>query len=106
MIDSRFSASRFEELGLDTQESRRLADLLADEIQTELHNVIAKRMEEIRELLNRMGHNLKPEYPPKPGDISYRDEATGDDDYPCRLRIGVDTVISTGYAHLIDPDDE
>ena len=106
MIDSRFSASRFEELGLDTEESQHLADLLADEIQSELHNVIVKRMEEIKESPNRMGHDLKREYPAKPGDISYRDETMGDDGYHCRLRIGVDTVISTGYAHLIDPDDE
>ena len=105
MIDDRFSAASFQERGLDTAESRKLADLLAEEIQLEMHEVILRRMREVIQTLNDMGHNLQPYGLAMPGEIEFRDR----DPEPrsgCRLRVGLDTVISTGYAHLIHIEEE
>jgi len=100
MIDERFSASSFASRGLDTEAARELADLLAEEVQREMHRVIEAHFLEIIGRLNSMGHSLKPEYPATPGDLPYRDEWEDESGYHCRLRVGLDTVVSTGYAHL------
>lgn len=102
MIDEKFSAAKFAECGIDSEEAERLAKLLGDEIQVEMHNAIRVKLNEIIEQLNKMGHKLKPEYPPVPGDISFRDDWVDENGYHCKLRIGFDTVVSTGYSHLID----
>lgn len=106
MIDERFSQAAFSLLGLNTDASRRLADLLRDEIQRELHTAIVVKSRELVHQLNRTGHHLELECPPIPGEISYRDPKNGETGYQCKLRIAVDTVVSTGYAHLIDPDEK
>jgi hypothetical protein len=106
MVDERFSAKAFEKCGLDSQAARDLADLLADEIQQEVHEVIKERILGIVERLNKMGHDLKPLHLPVPGDISYRDDWEDDSGYHCKLRVAFDSVVSTGYAHLITSKDE
>lgn len=105
MIDERFSSAAFEARGRDTEASRELADLLADEIQKEMHEVILVHFAKLVGRLNAIGHALKPEYAPVPGDLSYRDDCEGESGYHCRLRVGFDTVVSVGYAHLISGDD-
>lgn len=102
MIDERFSAEEFILSGIDTDESQKLADLLAEEVANELHQVVNAKVIEIVEKLNSIGHSLKPEYESKVGEISFRDNSFEDGKYQCKLRLGVDTVISTGYSHLID----
>jgi hypothetical protein len=104
MIDKRFSAEAFISVGIDTDEAQKLADLLAEEVAKELHEITNAKVIEIVEKLNSMGHSLKPEYEPKIGDISFRDNFFENEKYQCRLRLGIDTVISTGYSHLIDFD--
>lgn len=105
MIDERFASGAFEACGLDTEAARDLADLLADEIQKEMHEVVLVQFAKVVERLNAMGHALKPEYPPMPGDLSYRDDWEDDSGYHCKLRVGFDCVVSTGYAHLFKPDE-
>ncbi len=102
MIDEKFSAEAFISSGIDTDESQKLADLLAEEVAKELHEIINAKVVEIVEKLNSMGHSLAPEYKDKIGDISFRDDSLENEKYQCKLRLGVDTVISTGYSHLID----
>lgn len=102
MINERFSQAAFAQLGIDTDASRQLANLLRDEIQRELHTTTELRLKKLIDELNSMGHQLTLEYPPVPGDISYRDESKSETGCQCRLRVGVDTVVSTGYSHLID----
>lgn len=102
MIDEKFSLASFEACGLNTKEGEKLAELLADEIQKELHKVIETQVLKIIDQLNTMGHCLKLEYPSIPGDISFRDDGTNEKGYYCKLRVGIDTIISTGYAHLKD----
>jgi hypothetical protein len=104
MIDERFSASAFEAHGVDTEEAMKLADALAEEIQQELHTVIEPKLRDIVKKLNAMGHHLKLYEEPNPGDISFRDDAETESGYNCKLRVAFDSVVSTGYAHLIDPD--
>jgi hypothetical protein len=102
MIDDRFSAESFISFGIDTNESQKLADSLAAEIAKELHEIVNAKVIEIVEKLNSMGHSLQPEYEAKIGDISFRDDFFENEIYQCKLRLGIDTVISTGYSHLID----
>jgi hypothetical protein len=106
MIDERFSASAFEAHGVDTEEARRLADGLAEEIQQEIYVVIEPKLREIVEKLNAMGHRLKLYEVPEPGDISFRDDAETESGYKCKLRVAFDSIVSTGYAHLVDADQE
>jgi hypothetical protein len=101
MIDERFSSAAFEAAGLDTREARKLADALAAEIQNQMHGAILASLQTIVDRLNAMGHELQPYGPAVPGDISFRDDkGTGEAD-DCKLRVAVDTIISTGYSHLI-----
>jgi hypothetical protein len=102
MVDERFSYNAFEARGLDTQAARDLADVLADEIQQEMHNLIVEHFLTIIERLNQMGHKLKPLYPPRPGDFAYRDDWEDESGYHCKLRVAWDSVVSTGYAHMRD----
>ncbi len=104
MIDERFSAEAFISFGIDTDEAQNLAELLAEEVANELHEVVTAKVIEIVKKLNSMGHSLKSEYESKVGDISFRDDSFEDGKYQCKLRLGVDTVISTGYSHLIDSE--
>lgn len=104
MIDDRFSAPSFAAKGLNTKQSLELAHELGTEIQDELHAVITDHLIKIVDRLNAMGHNLKPCEPPVPGDISYRDDWEDDSGYHCKLRVAIDTIISTGYSHT-EPDE-
>lgn len=100
MIDERFSAKAFQITGIDSSASKELASLLAEEIQNELHRAIEPAFLAIVEKLNSMGHCLKPYTEPKPGEISYRDDIESTSGYHCKLRVAVDSVVSTGYGHL------
>ena len=105
MIDERFSVTSFSERGLDSPAAQELANLLAREIQEEMHRIISANMRTIVQRLNAMGHALEPDQPPVPGDVSYRDEWEDEDGYHCKLRVGFDTIVSVGYAHLTSGDD-
>lgn len=100
MIDERFSASEFATRGLNTKQSLELANALANEVLEDLHSTIACRLLEIIEGLNAMGHNLKLYGEASPGDISYHDATEDEFGNHCKLRVAVDTVISTGYSHF------
>ena len=105
MIDERFSAESFASLGLGTEAARDRADLLAEEIQKEMYRVIEPHLSRIIEDLNAMGHTLKPEYPHIPGDFSYRDDWKDEGGYHCKLLVAFDTIVTTGYGHLITVDE-
>jgi hypothetical protein len=101
MIDEKFSKKSFSDAGLNTPESKKLADQLAQEIQAKIHISITQELNNIVENLNCMGHNLRLYEDIQPGDISYRDDNDEDgSNYECYLRLAVDTIISTGYSHL------
>lgn len=104
MVNERFSASAFDALGIDSKEAREHADLLAEEIQMEMHKVIFSHFEKIIKKLNEMGHNLKPYGEIRPGEISFRNDYEDENGYKCKLRVAIDTIVSTGYAHIIEPD--
>ena len=65
----------------------------------EIHSVLMPTMNKIIDELNKRGHQLTFYEDPIPGDIAYRHQ---DGDGQMGLRIGVDTIISTGYSHLYD----
>lgn len=96
MIDNRFSLQNFKDKENNLIEIEKLNSLLEAEIQSELHTIIRKRLEEMVAELNLLGHQLTFYYPPRPGDISYSDYSTG----KCLLRVGCDTVISIGFSDV------
>lgn len=101
MIDDRFSDSQFSALGLDSDDARCLADELAVEIQAEVHECVPRKMSEIADRLNGLGHHLELEVA-VPGEISFWDVRKGGaGEERCHLRMGLDSVVSTGYAHMI-----
>ena len=102
MLDEKFSAEEFAKCGYSTKGSRKLANELTEEIAKQMQEVVLKKFHEIINQLNEMGHNLKACEPIKVGDISYRDDEETDLAYKCKLRVGFDFTVSTGYAHLFD----
>ena len=99
MIDKKFSKKSFEQaLEKDNAMVNELSSELEELIQNKLFAEIKPKMQEIVDELNEMGHKLKFNYEPLPGDISYLDGSSEDP----KLRIGLDSVISIGYADLIN----
>jgi len=105
MIDEKFSAESFAKLGLDSDQSRELADQLQREVSEEMQQVIEEKFKEIVEKLNSLGHNLRFKQDSSTGEISFRDDYVNGD-YYCKLRLAFDYVTSAGYPDLINPNDE
>jgi hypothetical protein len=103
MFSNKFSKDNFEltlkKKGDDGK--KELVSLLETAIQKRLYDVIKPEVEIIVRELNKLGHQLELYYDPTPGDISYIDKSN---ETP-KLRIGVDSVVSVGYADLIDNND-
>jgi hypothetical protein len=100
MIDERFAASAFSARGVNTEGSRSLADQLANAITEELQHAVGVELARIINQLNQLGHNLKPKETAL-GEFSYRDDYEDETGYHCKLRVALDLVVSTGYAHVI-----
>jgi hypothetical protein len=103
-IHESFSLAAFERAQADSRD-RALSDELQEAVLRELHAVLAPALDVIVVRLNEMGHNLRHYTPPSPGDVSYRDDSEGDRPYRCRLRLGVDIVVSVGFADALAPAD-
>ena len=105
MIGDHFSAAAFEACGIDSPAANDLAQRLAVEIQELLQRTIQLQFKGIIDSLNMMGHNLRMYGDALPGDISYRDDYEFDNEYTCKLRVGIDLIVSTGYSNLAIGDD-
>ena len=113
MLSDEFSYDSFNKLGLDSDEARTLADKLEMAVTKEFHDVLEKKMNEIIKQLNDMGHSMKPfEHDLEEDfiDFEYRDHNDSSipdlqSDYVCKLRLGLSLVISAGFGHLIDFDE-
>ena len=104
MVDERFSAAAFTACGLDTKEARALAELLEEEVLKEMQDVVEAHFTGIIKRLNDMGHQLKLEVVAL-GQLTYRDDYEDEQGYHCKLRVAFESVVSTGYAHLSNPED-
>jgi len=102
-MDKRFSFEAFEACGRDTDVAHELADRLQDAVLEALQPELLRAFDRVVEQLRALGHDLQPYYDPRPGDISYR--ALDDQDRPA-LRLGLDLVISAGFAHVTSEDDQ
>jgi hypothetical protein len=122
MLDERFAAARFAELGLGSEAAAALANELAAEVLSELQTDLSTKVKDMVHRLNAMGHRLRDMGPTAPGDmgdptapgvvdriapgdsgdVDYRDDDGGEDPLFCRLRLGVSMIVATGYAPLID----
>jgi hypothetical protein len=99
MIDEKFSSFAFEQCGLDTEEAKKLSDLLAQEIQQNLGLVIKNKLEQAIGKLNEMGHELKL-IEEKADYIGYSAVLNTNPKCSYKLRIDFDSVVMTGYSHL------
>lgn len=104
-IDGRFSLAAFQATRSDPARARTLSDDLQREVTRELHNVIGPAVRLLVDRLNALGHNLRPYGELLAGDLPYRDELVTEAGPSCRLRLGVDTVVSVGFADTVDGDD-
>ena len=104
-IDERFSKAAFVAAGLDTDASRALADDLADLVEWQLMDVVARGLAAIIETLNGLGHSLQKMTDSPPDNISYRDESQDLETHQCNLRVAYDSIISTGFSHLESLED-
>jgi hypothetical protein len=98
-IDSCFLKDRFLMEAETDPGARRLSDQLQQEVLELLNDGLAKRMDEIVELLNKQGHQLAPYYP-EPGSFAFRDDRGGE----CDLRLGLDIVVSVGFRDTVADD--
>jgi hypothetical protein len=103
-MDEKFSAKRFESLGINSPEANRLASELETAVNEKLHQLIEPEFRLIIRALNSMGHNLKVDEC-EVGSIGYRDDAEEHGEYHCKLRLGVDVVVSAGYPDLEEQDE-
>lgn len=101
MNTERFSADKFEKAGIDSKEARALVNQLASELGNELQVLVRNYLTEKINELNKIGHGLtlfaEDELEDGHFGISFRDYTETE----CRLRLGVDVVISAGYPHLV-----
>lgn len=94
-MEDKFSYKNFLSKGLGSVNAEALSGELESSINARLHEVIYNEINKIVYELNQTGHNLTHYYEPSPGDISYRDQE-GEKD--CKLRLGVDTIVSVGFG--------
>lgn len=101
---TKFSAEAFERCGLDSEAAQTLADELEHEVVVELMKEIRPRMEAIIRRLNSLGHRFERDDRNSPGSCQYADWS--------KVRrkenslLDASLVVSTGYAHLVDLDDD
>jgi hypothetical protein len=99
MIDKKYSSQSFSAKGLDTDESRKLADELAEAVQNEMKLVAKSKLEEIIKKLNELEYTFS--LCDELGDyLSYCSEVEREGVH-YKLKIDFDIVIATGYAHLL-----
>lgn len=92
-MDIKFSKEEFDRLGVDTQESKILAEDLESYVLQELQRVVDDKVNQIIADLNQLGHKLELQEESTLGGISYVEVN--------RLRLAVDIVVSSGYSHMI-----
>ena len=88
----KYSKQRFELLGLDTPDARKLADDLQGDVNEEIHPAVRDALLNVIDQLKVQGHKVSV-IDDRPGDISFHDGNQ------CRLRLGCNVVISAGYGH-------
>lgn len=101
MTTEKFSAQQFEQLGLDTPKAKDLSDELKHAVRDRLMEVVRTETAKIVNELNTLGHHLSIEDDLLPGELSYIDTIDGN----IALRLGVDLIVSSGYAHMTKVDD-
>lgn len=107
-IDEKYSMNAFQSKQQTGGDLKRLSDMLMTEVLQEIHVAVEPAIEVIVNRLNALGHQLKPYTPSTPGDVQYRDDEIIDGKYVCRLRLGVDVVVSIGFAdtrNASEPDE-
>jgi hypothetical protein len=106
MIDERFSAASFEVLGRSTPKARLLCKELEAEIAAELDAVVHESFRRIAGRLRELGHDPKEELPNYSAEYAswhytFRDFGAYDEKWTDhRLRIHLDTQVSSGYPHF------
>ena len=97
----RYSKSSFDSLRDENDRCKRLAELDRD-IAAELKGVIASKMQDIVDNLNRHGHSLKRNISIE--DVDETDFCEGHHDRSCGFRVGSTVTISSGYNGASDSE--
>jgi hypothetical protein len=98
----KYSKQKFDSLGLNSVDARKLADELRKDVAAEIHDAVLVAFSQVIERLNSQGHNLRSDEIDI-GDIGFRDESVEE---ACHLRLACDVVISAGYSHLWQPQEK
>jgi len=99
-MDNIYLFEEFAKKGMGTPEADEHSAKLSTHVENRLHIIMFQELEKIVKELNELGHNLELYDEPVPGDVSYRDN--DGDTKPCKLRLGVDTIVSVGFGDTID----
>jgi hypothetical protein len=106
VVNDRYSSQKFIDLGLDTEESQKLAELLEQDVQEQLKAVMQPEIEALVSELNEAGHQLKL-YESTQECIAYYDSNKKKiNNREFSLGIMVDFCAFVGYSHLVSNDDE
>jgi hypothetical protein len=106
VINDRYSSQEFINLGLDTEESQKLAELLEQDVQERLKAAIQPEIEALVSELNEEGHELKL-YESTQECIAYYDNNKKKiNNREFSLGIMVDFCAFVGYSHLVSNGDE
>jgi hypothetical protein len=98
---NKYSKNIFLKRGLNSIDARRLADELQSDVLDEMQSRLLENFKEIVSNLNLVGHDLQPDEI-NLGDIAFKDR---DQNGKCYLRLGCDLIISAGFAHVIENED-
>ena len=104
MIDKRFSSEEFEKLGRDTDEANALHKELANEIASVINEVTRPAFTALANELRALGHSLDEDDPVYDEEYSswgytFRDVGNDRGIFDHKLRVHLDTQISTGYPN-------
>ena len=97
---AKYSKEIFRDLESGSPKLKRLLWELDRDVKSELHSVVLAKMEEIAKALNSVGHDLRPYEGNVAGSIDFLDGPDGNH----ALRLGCDTVISSGFRKTADCD--
>jgi hypothetical protein len=98
MLDERFAAARFAELGLGSEAAAALANELATVVLSELETDLSTKVKDIVHRLNAMGHQLRELGPTVPEDM---DDPTAPGDMVDRMAPG-DMVDRMAPGDMVD----
>ncbi len=103
-MNSLYSKENFERTHETPDGTAGLANQLSADILARLQLAMEPVLRQVVQELNQSGHRLREYYPPRPGDIAFRDDKTAEgESRSCDLRVGIDLIVSVGFRDTVEP---